>query len=73
MSLSRRESMIVLCWFLGEAKVMGWLLLIACGVAAVDGVVQKNQIGAGQWNHWSLVPVVGGIGAGLIGWLDGLI
>ncbi|KAK3672164.1 hypothetical protein LTR78_007917 [Recurvomyces mirabilis] len=64
---------LVTCWFLGEPKVLGWLMLATIPVAVVDGVVQRSQTGGGEWSHWGLVPVVFGLGGGLLGWFERMI
>lgn len=60
----------ITAWYMGQRAVMGYLLFLGCGVVTVDGIVQKQQTGNGEWKHWSFVPVMAGLGAGLVGWLD---
>ncbi|KAK0624551.1 hypothetical protein B0T17DRAFT_492675 [Bombardia bombarda] len=57
--------------FFGSRTAMGWILLSGSAVAFVDGAVSLAQIGRGQWNHWGYAPVVGTVGALLLGVLDG--
>lgn len=57
--------------YFGNRKTLGWILIAASGVAFVDGVVVKEQIGRGEWNHWGYAPMVGVVGCLLLGVLDG--
>jgi len=56
--------------YFGSRKSLGCLLIAGSAVAFVDGVVCKAQVGKGEWNHWGYAPVVGGVGAVLLGVLD---
>lgn len=49
---------IITVTFLGHKKATGWLLLWGSGVVTMDGVVAGDQIGRGEWNHWSFAPVM---------------
>ncbi|KAK5114526.1 hypothetical protein LTR62_002461 [Meristemomyces frigidus] len=62
---------ILTCWVLGKPEVMGWLLLGVMPVVAVDGIVQTAQTGGGEWRHWGFVPVLVGLGMGLLGGWEG--
>jgi len=55
-------------WYNGDEQTLGALLILAAGVVTMDGWVQKDQVGCGAWKHWSVVPGLVGIGAGLLGW-----
>ncbi|KAG8623569.1 hypothetical protein KVT40_008545 [Elsinoe batatas] len=47
-------------------KPLGWCLLGVSGVAFTDGLVCYLN-GKGEWGHWGYAPMVGGIGAILLG------
>lgn len=59
-------------WYHSDHRMMGYALLAASMAAVTDGVISLRQKGSGQWLHWSFVPVLGGIGGGLVGWFDGV-
>jgi hypothetical protein len=63
----------VAVWYRGDRQLLGIMLLLGAGLAFGDGLVQKNHCGNGEWNHWSFVPVMAGLGAGLEGWFDGFV
>jgi len=48
-------------WVKGDRGLLGYFCLLAAGVASVDAVVQ-----GGGLKHWWLVPVLVGVGAGLM-------
>lgn len=54
----------------GSPRALGCILLVSAGVAAIEGVVARTVVGAGEWGHWTFVPVLGGMGAALLGLLD---
>ncbi|TKA77131.1 hypothetical protein B0A55_04108 [Friedmanniomyces simplex] len=57
-------------WYRGDEKLLGSLVLMGAGLATVDGFAQRSAIGRGQWTkHWMFVPVMAGVGAGLVGWV----
>lgn len=51
----------------GSRKTLGCVLLAGAGVAVVDGVVVRDEVGRGEWNHWGYAPVVGLVGVLLVG------
>jgi hypothetical protein len=60
--------LLLLIWSTRNHKLMALSLLGGMEMALVDGLVSKWQIGGGEWNHWSFLPVLGGLVAGLFGW-----
>jgi hypothetical protein len=56
-------------WYRGDRVLLGWSLLFAVGVAAVDSWVAKLQLGHHDWNHWGAMLFLGGTGVALVGWL----
>lgn len=60
-------------WYLGDDRMMGVMMLMGAAVVFVDGQIAHVQSGHGRLLHWALVPVMGGLSAGLLGWLDGLL
>lgn len=59
-------------WYAEERKLLGYLVLLGVGVGTVDGLAQRSVTGSGtEWRHLWLVPILVGVGAGLVGWLDG--
>lgn len=60
-------------WYYEDNRTLGAIMLMGSGVVFTDGAVNQHQTGAGGWKHWPFVPVMAGIGAGLLGWLDGLV
>ena len=56
--------------YFGDRKVLGLILIAGSGVAFVDGIVVKGQIGTGEWNHWGYAPVLLIVGSMLLGGLD---
>jgi len=54
-----------------ERKTLGCLLMAFSAVAFMDGYVCKAYVGDGEWGHWSYAPVVGVVGALLVGAADG--
>ncbi|KAH8668658.1 hypothetical protein BX600DRAFT_460481 [Xylariales sp. PMI_506] len=61
--------LLILLWSTGDQKLLGLGMVGLAGMAFGDGLVSKTQLGNGEWNHWTMVPIVGGIAAGLLGWL----
>jgi hypothetical protein len=60
---------IVLAWWFGQRRILGALTLMGVPVVVLDGLVQRNVTGSGgEWFHWPFVPVMLGVGAGLVGW-----
>lgn len=57
-------------WYEGDRRSLGWMYLIGAGVAVSDGIMSQREVGAGAWKHVMWVPVVIGIGGGLLGWFD---
>ena len=56
-------------WYRGDRVLLGWALLFAVGVAAVDAWVTRLQLGRDEWSHWIAVLFLGVTGATLAGWL----
>ncbi|KAH7317003.1 hypothetical protein B0I35DRAFT_434383 [Stachybotrys elegans] len=59
--------LLLLNWYRGDETQMGLGLLALAWMSGMDGVISIWQIGGGQWNHWTLLPVVIGVSAGLLG------
>jgi hypothetical protein len=57
--------------YFGNRKALGWILIAGSGVAFVDGLVCKTQVGKGEWNHWGYAPMLTAVGGLLIGALNG--
>jgi hypothetical protein len=57
--------------YFGERNSLGWILIVASGVAFVDGAICWGN-GKGEWNHWGYAPMLTAVGAVLLGALDGL-
>lgn len=53
----------------GDRRLMGWSMLLGCLEPLGDGLIQFSLTGAGVMKHWLFVPVMLGVGAGLLGWL----
>ncbi|RDW69210.1 hypothetical protein BP6252_08230 [Coleophoma cylindrospora] len=56
-------------WYRGDRKLLGWAMMILGIFPAIDGAVSLDLIGGGLKHHLPVVPVVFGLGAGLLGWL----
>jgi len=57
-------------WYRGDDVMLGFLVLMGAGLAVGDGFAQRSAVGRGQWTkHWVFVPVLGGVGMGLMGWV----
>jgi hypothetical protein len=54
----------------GTRQSLGWTLIAASGVVVVDGWVCYIH-GEGAGDHWGYAPVVGLVGALMLGILDG--
>ncbi|KAF2211734.1 hypothetical protein CERZMDRAFT_98167 [Cercospora zeae-maydis SCOH1-5] len=52
--------------YYGSPKALGWIMLAASSVAAVDGWVCYSIVGAGWMNHWSYAPMLAIVGAPLV-------
>lgn len=59
--------LLIVMWSTGDQKLLGLGMVGLTGMAFGDGLVSKIQLGGGEWNHWTMVPIVGGIAAGLMG------
>lgn len=57
--------------YYGHRKALGWILISLSGVAGMDGIIVRDQIGRGEWTHWGYAPVLATLGAVLLGVLDG--
>ncbi|VUC30308.1 unnamed protein product [Clonostachys rosea] len=62
--------LLVLIWSRGDDRLTAKSLVACLWMATADGFINLAQTGDGQWNHWGLVPVLGGIAAGLMGWFS---
>ncbi|KAK1818712.1 hypothetical protein LTR12_006897 [Friedmanniomyces endolithicus] len=55
-------------WYRGDDVMLGFLVLMGAGLAVGDGFAQRSAVRRGQWTkHWVFVPVLGGVGLGLMG------
>lgn len=54
----------------GTRQTLGWIVIAAGCVAAVDGAVCKFIVGKGEWNHWSYAPTMVVLGGTMLGALD---
>lgn len=55
----------------GDRKMLGAIYLAMCGVASFDAWISVRQSGKGAWMHLGFLPVLMGVGGGLLGWFDG--
>ncbi|CAG9982650.1 unnamed protein product [Clonostachys byssicola] len=62
--------LLVLIWSRGDNRLTAKSLVACLWIAGVDGFIQRAQTGEGQWTHWGFIPVVAGVAAGLMGWLN---
>lgn len=53
----------------GDETLMAMGLASVTMLGIVDGFVSRQLIGGGEWNHWSVSLVAGGLVAGLLGYL----
>ena len=53
-----------------ETRTLGVMIVLASGVALVDGLASRVNGGAAG-KHWGLVPVLVGVGATVLGAFDG--
>ena len=63
---------VAIAWYLANRTILGWSLVVGSGVVFVDGIVNNMVIGRGQWKHWGDAPVMGAVGAALLGLADHL-
>lgn len=63
--------LMTLIWSTGNERLMGAGLSAGLVICIGDGFVSRSQIGGGEWNHWSIAPIIGGLQAGLLGYLQG--
>jgi hypothetical protein len=56
--------------YFGDRKSLGCITIAASAVAFADGLACRIYIGKGEWNHWSYMPLVTGVGAMLLGVFD---
>ncbi|KAK8079316.1 hypothetical protein PG994_003123 [Apiospora phragmitis] len=56
-------------WYRGHRETQGVGLMLGALMALVDGLVFKDILGGGEWEHWGFLPFLVGIGAGVLGWL----
>lgn len=57
--------------YYGHSEIMGWLTLATGGIAVSDGAICYYIAGTGQWNHWTLSPVIFIVAAAFLGAFDG--
>lgn len=48
-----------------DRRLLGLGLLACCLLAGVDGLVSRQLTGAGEWQHWGLLPVLVAVGGPL--------
>lgn len=53
-------------WYRGDRKLLGVAMIITSSSAVVDALVSQDLIGGGVWNHLPIVPIVAGVGIGLL-------
>ncbi|KAK8097040.1 hypothetical protein PG999_012984 [Apiospora kogelbergensis] len=58
-----------LCWYRGQREIQGAIVLLMGLMPLVDGFAFKEAVGDREWEHWGFVPVLIGLGAGVLGWL----
>ncbi|KAK7953018.1 hypothetical protein PG996_013908 [Apiospora saccharicola] len=51
-------------WYRGHRETQGVGLLLGALMPLVDGLVFKDILGGGEWQHWGFIPFLVGIGAG---------
>ena len=61
-------------WYYGEGvrgyKTLGWGMLAGALLPLTDGFVSRSMVRGPEWTmHWPFVPVMAGVGAGLLGWI----
>lgn len=59
--------LLLLNWMRGDEKQIGLGLFTGLWMSFMDGLISRWQIGGGEWNHWSFIPVLLGIAGGLLG------
>jgi energy-converting hydrogenase Eha subunit A len=52
----------------GDERLFGFSLILLASLAFFDGAMSKLLIGHSEWNHWVVVPILGGLSAGLLGY-----
>ena len=55
-----------LAWYHGERKSLGWMYILSAGVVVSDGIM-KQRLSGGAWKHVMWVPLLVGLGVGLVG------
>lgn len=60
----------LLSWYFGDRKVLGWLLITGAFTASVDAWSTRLQNGKGEWNHLPFAVVGVGLGGGILGWFS---
>lgn len=58
--------LLALIWSTNGPEVMALGLFVGLWMATADGLISKRLTGGGQWNHWQLLPWIGGVFAGLL-------
>ena len=53
------------CYF-GTKRTLGVITLGLGAVAAADGIICKNIVGHGEWNHWGYAPMAALVGFALM-------
>lgn len=57
--------------YFAHPKALGWIMLAGSAVAFVDGaVVYASPVAQGEMNHWGYAPILGVVGAILLGIFD---
>ena len=60
----------LLSWYFGDRKVLGWLLITGAFTASVDAWATRLQNGKGEWNHLPFAVIGVGLGGGILGWFS---
>ncbi|KAF2166928.1 hypothetical protein M409DRAFT_22980 [Zasmidium cellare ATCC 36951] len=55
----------------GDRRTLGMVYLAMCGVGAFDAWTCERVVGKGKWAHLGFLPLLVGVGGGLLGWFDG--
>lgn len=62
--------LLYLLWSTGDEKLFGMGMLAGVAMTFTDGLVFKAVTGGGEWNHWPIGIVIGGLSAGLLGFFN---
>lgn len=55
-------------WKYGNRRSLGCVILAGVGIVLGDGLVNRWQVGHGEWKHWVFIPLSTVVGGKLIGW-----